>query len=135
MPISSLCGGFTRRPAHRLFDELDLLDVVLRRDEPPHRGTVGNSFEHVLAHAIRHFGLEEIFLDYAFFDESFFDGTRGGVGVDALPNRQNAIIGRATDLSHAVVDRPTHAENHQSCYDSGANEVRAEALSPTAEKS
>jgi len=100
------------------------LDVILRCEELPHRGTIGNGFEHLLAHAIRHFSLEKIFFNYVFLDERFFERTNGGVSSDALLNRQNSIGWRVIGLSHGVVGRPTPAECHNNnCCSSNAEEM------------
>jgi hypothetical protein len=85
--ISSLCGGRACGLAYRVLDELDVLDVVLRCDEPPHRCTVRGLLEHILAHTIRHLRWEKVLCDNAPFDKVLCYGVNGGVSVtEALLN-------------------------------------------------
>src|SRR5215208_6651337 len=63
LSISSLRGGLACGLAYRVLDELDVLDVVLRRDEPPHQCTVRGLFKHFLAHTIRHLRWEKVLCD------------------------------------------------------------------------
>jgi hypothetical protein len=85
--IGSLCGGLACGLAYRVLDELDVLDVVLRREEPPHRCTVRGLFEHFLAHTIRHLRWEKVLCNNALLDKVLCYGVNGGVSVtEALLN-------------------------------------------------